>query len=261
MRWKINPQNVNVLDQYEAENKDINVMLDSAEGIKNLERLIEIYKPDIVFIDTFSSFHESDENKAPEMKPIIKKLANIARERNIAIVLVHHSRKRAAKERSLDLTQDDVIGSSIMNRLVGLIIGIEPMNDNEKVLLMKALKSWFTSFNPCKYTLKENIYGGTTLQTDLAPAKMNNSKAALWFYLKQVFASGEWFAINQIIRSEIEGNLTERQVRRILADFVKDERLTKRIIPPYALLRVSSCSLTKPRTSFAGPTSSFAVSS
>ena len=228
MRWKVNPQNVKVLDQYEAENKDINIMLDQPEGIKNLERLIDMYEPDIVFVDTFSSFHESDENKAPEMKPIIKKLASLAREHNIAIVLVHHSRKRAAKERSLDLNQDDVIGSSIMNRLVGLIVGIEPMKDDEKVLLVKTLKSWFSSFTPFTYTLKENMYGGTVVQTDLAPAGVNNSKALTLFYLQTTFAKGEWFAINQIIRSEIGGNITERQLRSILADLVKNGRLRKR---------------------------------
>ena len=161
------------------------------------------------------------------LKPIIKELASLARNYDIAIVLVHHARKRAAKERSLDLNQDDVIGSSIMNRLVGLIIGIEPMKDNEKVLLVRALKSWFSSLTPFTYTLKEDLYGGTVLQTDLAPAGVNNSKALVWLYLQETFAKGEWFSINQIIRSQIEGNVSERQVRRILAELVKEGRLRK----------------------------------
>ena len=229
MKWGINPQNVNVLDQYEAETKDINIMLDNPEGIRNVERLVDIYKPDILFIDTFSSFHESDENKAPDMKPIIKKLATIARQNNMAVVPVHHSRKRAAKERALSLNQDDVIGSSILNRLVGLIIGIEPMKDNEKVLLVSPLKSWFSSFMPFTYTLKEGLYGGTTVQTDLAPAGVNNSKNAVWFYLSTTFNKGEWFSTSQIILSEISGcSVADWQLRRILADFVKNGRLERR---------------------------------
>ena len=228
MKWAINSQNVKVLDQYEAETKDINVMLDTTGGLKNVERLIDMFKPDILFIDTFSSFHESDENKAPEMKPIIKRLARLAKENNIAIIPVHHSRKRAAKERALSLNQDDVIGSSIMNRLVGLIVGIEPMKDDEKVLLVHHLKSWFTPFTPFTYTLKENIYGGTTLQTDLAPAGVNNSKSAVWYYLIQNFNPGEWFTTSQIILSEIEGTVADRQLRRILADFCKNGRLERR---------------------------------
>ena len=229
MKWAINPQHVSVLDQYEAETKDINIMLDNPEGVRNVERLVDIYKPDILFIDTFSSFHESDENKAPDMKPIIKKLAAIARQNNMAVVPVHHSRKRAAKERTLSLNQDDVIGSSILNRLVGLIIGIEPMKDNEKVLLVSPLKSWFSSFMPFTYTLKEGLYGGTTVQTDLAPAGVNNSKNAVWFYLSTTFNKGEWFSTSQIVLSEIGGcSVADWQLRRILADFVKNGRLERR---------------------------------
>lgn len=228
MKWGIKSQNVKVVDQYEFETKDIPIMLDDKEGFENLVRLVDMFRPDILFIDTFSSFHDRDENKAPEMKPLIKKLAKLARDFNMAVVLVHHSRKRAAKERNLNLNQDDVIGSSIINRLVGLIIGIEPMKDDEKVLLVRSLKSWFSGFLPFTYTLKENLYGGTTMQTDLAPAGVNNSKAAVWFYLSRNFEVGEWFSSSQIILSEIEGNVPEWQLRRILSDFVKTGKLLRR---------------------------------
>lgn len=228
MKWAIRPQNVKVFDQYEAETRGINTMLDRAEGMKNVDRLINMYEPDIVFIDTFSSFHESDENKANEMKPIFKELAGFARGYNIAVVPVHHSRKRAAKERGLQLTQDDVIGSSILNRLVGLIIGIEPMKDNENVLLVQSLKSWFAKFSPFTYTLKQGLYGGTVVETDLAPVGVNNSKANVWLYLLLNFKPSEWFSASQIILSEIEGNVADWQLRRILADFVKIGKLERR---------------------------------
>ena len=228
MKWPINPHNVKVLDQYEAETKDIPIMLDDPEGWQNVLRLVDMYKPDIVFIDTFSSFHEGDENKAVEMKPLIKKMATLARDKNIAVVPVHHSRKRLAKDRSLSLNQDDVIGSSIINRLVGLIIGIEPMKEDEKLLLVRPLKSWFSSFMPFTYTLKEGLYGGTVIQTDLAPTSVNNSKIAVWNYLRTNFTSDEWFAKSQIIASEIEGNESEWQLKRILTEFVKTGKLQKR---------------------------------
>ena len=228
MQWPINPQQVKVIDQYEAEIKNISVMLDDSEGWENILRLVKLHNPDIVFIDTLSSFHEKDENKATDMKPIIKRLSSLARDKNIAVVPVHHSRKRLAKDRALSLNQDDVIGSSIINRLVGLIVGIEPMKDDEKSLLVRPLKSWFSTFMPFTYTLKEGLYGGTIVQTDLAPASVNNSKIAVWNYLRSNFALNEWFTKSQIIPSEIEGHVTEWHLKRILTDFVKTGKLQKR---------------------------------
>ena len=228
MKWPVNPDNIYVVDQYTFETEDLPIMLDDPEGWQNVLRIVDMYKPDIVFIDTFSAFHERDENKATEMKPLIRNLAKLARDNHIAVVMVHHSRKRTAKERTLSLSQDDVIGSSIINRLVGLIVGIEPMKDDEKVLLVRPLKTWFSAFMPFTYTLKESVKGGTVVQTDLAPATVNNSKIYVWNYLVRTFAIGEWFSFSQIALSAIEGNITEWQLRRILTEFVKNEKLNRR---------------------------------
>ena len=62
--WAVNQQNVKIYG-----------MLDAEDGKKNIERILKIHKPDIVFFDTFGSFHNSDENKADEMKPILCWLA------------------------------------------------------------------------------------------------------------------------------------------------------------------------------------------
>ena len=228
MKWKNNPENIHVVDQYTFETKDIPIMLDDAEGWQNVLRIVDMYKPDIIFIDTFSSFHERDENKATEMKPIIRKLAKLARENHIAVVIVHHSRKRTAKERNLSLNQDDVIGSSILNRLVGLIVGIEPMKDDEKTLLVRPLKTWFSAFMPFTYRLTEDIYGHTRMQTDLAPAAVNNSKIYVWNYLQDTFSKGEWFSMGNIVLSEIKCDISERQLRRILTEFIKSGKLQTR---------------------------------
>ena len=228
MKWPINPLNVPVVDQHDCEINDIPIMLDDSEGWMNVLRLVDMYKPDIIFIDTFSSFHECDENKATEMKPIIRKLASLARENHIAVVLIHHSRKRTAKERTLSLNQDDVIGSSILNRLVGLIVGIEPMKDDEKTLLVKPLKTWFSAFMPFTYRLTEDIYGHPRMQTDLAPAAVNNVKIFVWNYLIQTFSKDEWFSLGAIVLSEIEGEVSIHQLKRILSDFVRSGKLEKR---------------------------------
>ena len=227
-KWKINPDNVQVADQYKFESSDMSIMLDDPEGWKNILCVVELCKPDIIFWDSFMSFHEKDENKATEMKPIIKRLNDLSRKYNCAVVLVHHSRKRTAKERSLSLNQDDVIGSSVFNRIVGLIIGIEPMKEDEATLLVRPLKTWFSAFMPFTYRMIEDMNGNTIMQTDLSPANVNNSKIAVWIYLNETFSPGEWFSSSQIILSEINKDITDWQLRRILADFVNKGKLDRR---------------------------------
>ena len=228
LKWPINPDNVLVVDQHSFESNDTSVMLDDTEGFDNIDRLIKMYKPDIVFFDSLVSFHEKDENKAVDMKPIFKKLEKLAKDKNFALVLVQHSRKRTAKERSLSLVQDDVIGSSVFNRLVALIIAIEPMKDDEQTLLVRQLKNWFRGFTPFTYKITEDLYGNTVMQTDLAPAGVSNARIAVWNYLTDTFKKGEWFSPTQIILSEITPAVSIWQLRRILANFVSTGKLDKR---------------------------------
>ena len=227
-KWAVNPDNVLVIDQYRFESAGESVMLDDSEGWLNVLSLVRMCKPDIIFWDSFMSFHEKDENKATEMKPIIKKLNDLARDFNCAVVLVHHSRKRTAKERTLSLNQDDVIGSSVFNRIVGLIVGIEPMKEDEKTLLVRTLKTWFSSFMPFTYRITEDLDGHTIMETDLAPATVNNSRIAVWNYLIATFEIGEWFTIQQIVLTDITPAVTYRQLRSILTEFATKEKLFKR---------------------------------
>lgn len=236
LKWRINPQKVLVVDQHEFEYKNIAINIDEEEGWRNVERLVEMYSPDIVFWDTFSSFHEKDENKANEMKPLVKKIARLASEKNLAAVLVHHSRKRASSERNLSLNQDDVIGSSILNRLVALIIGIEPMKaggleleqEKKNILLVSPLKTWFSPFMPFTYRMTESLYGQPVMETDLAPDLPGNPKTAVWNYLTQVFTRGEWFTTSQIILSEIKCDISSKQLINILQSFLKNNKLVRR---------------------------------
>ena len=228
-KWRINPQKVKVVDQYKFESKNFSVSIDNKEGWKNILRLVEMYKPDIVFFDTLSSFHDKDENKASEMKPILKKLTDLARDFNLAVVVVHHSRKRTARERALSLSQDDVIGSSIFNRLVALIVGIEPLKEDEKTLLVRPLKTWFSAFTPFTYKISEdNSSGRTVIETDLAPASVNNSRITVWTYIEKTFSPDTWFSLQDIDLNEIEGNVSIHQVKRCLAEFLKIKKLEKK---------------------------------
>ena len=173
----------------------------------------------------------ADNDKATEIKPLIRNVANLARDNNFAAVLNHHSRKRLTKERNLALTQDDVIGSSIFNRLAALIIGIEKDEDNiesdGKVLKVRPLKTWFKFFNSFNFTIGEDFWGHSTMTTDLEPKDVNNSRNGIWNYLVDTFKPGEWFSLGDMETTLINPEPSIWQLKRSLADFVKSGKLKK----------------------------------
>lgn len=228
-KWPINPENVKIVDQYTFETANKSTMLDDKNGWNNIKMIIDMINPDIVFFDTFMSFHTQDENKAKEMKPMIKNLSTLAREKHISIVLNHHSRKRTSKERTLLLNQDDVIGSSIFNRIVALIIGIERITDNDEILQVRPLKSWGKAFKTFTFRIAEDLYGHSVIETNLDPDdKGGATRVAVWNYLLDTFPRGQWFSIGEIELGCIDKEVSERLLRKIIAEFFKSGKLQKR---------------------------------
>lgn len=227
-KWPVNPQNVPVVDQYKFEAEGCSIMLDTPEGWQNIKDLIYMRKPDIVFFDSLRSFHNIDDNKNDAFKPIIRNLLKLARELNIAIVLVHHTRKRGSKERMFTLSQDDAIGTSVFNQFVALIVGIEPDSDDNHNLRVKPLKSWGRYFDPFDYKITEDLYGHSMIETKLAPEDKGDSRRAVWNAIQYAFSPGEWFSISEIDLASIEGNISERLLKKIIAEFVKTGQLEKR---------------------------------
>ena len=231
VNWPVNQHNVKIYGMVDAEKKGLSVMLDEPEGKKNIERIIKLHKPDIVFFDTLGSFHNSDENKADAMKPILRWLLTTAEIYNIAVILMHHSRKMLNGERSRELTQDDAIGSYIFNRLVSMIVSIQPDAEDSSLLVVKSVKSWFAKFMPFTYKLTEDTDGHTAMKIDIAPSvvkDIRDTKFELLMLLRDFFEPGQWFKASDIPMHRMDKKITPRQLRRLLAVFVDNKHLRKR---------------------------------
>ena len=72
------------------------VFVERIDHVEALKATIAELKPKVVFIDTLSHVHASDENSASEMKIPMRHLDRIAREMNVAIVYLHHTGKGSA---------------------------------------------------------------------------------------------------------------------------------------------------------------------
>ena len=100
------------------------------------------------------------------MNPVLEFLERLADEYNIAVVLIHHIRKRLSREQVNPLDQDDFIGSNALNRKSGFLFSAEYLYSSKKIIT-RELKSWLKKIKPFTYTLGNGIYGGLVM--DIQP--------------------------------------------------------------------------------------------
>ncbi len=159
---------VEVIDVFNMAQEGISFMLGDKEGHENIEHVAQS-RPDIMFFDSFGTLFKGRENNNDELFEVFRFLMLIAKKYNIAIVVIHHSRKRLASEQNKPLQQDDMIGGNAIARCVHEIVAIE-YNYEHEVNVVRCLKSWREYFKSFTYKIKKNIsYGKSYLVFDLNP--------------------------------------------------------------------------------------------
>lgn len=152
----INPvENVRVVSSHVCANMNIDTMINTAIGRKNIEEAVSEFRPDMVFFDTMISFMADgkDESSQVDMTDCIRGLGSIASRYNTALVIMHHFRKRTSlKNMGEERHMDEVIGTSAFIRLASLVIGIER---KDQVRTVRCLKSWWEEFSPFTFRIEE----------------------------------------------------------------------------------------------------------
>jgi len=238
MRWSVNKENVVIYSSVASAFKGVSFDLGALCGQENFRSVMDIDLPEILIVDTLTAFHYADENKSSEMKAIYEFLLKQAQERDIAVVLSHHTRKRKFGESKLPMSQDEAIGSSVLNRLAAVIVGIQNIagwNDsagldlatgaNQMKNLVKIQKAWFKNPAPFTYGLKEDGFGRTVMEIDLAPKVKNDSRSRVMDYIDQTYTFDEWFKCGDVSDAAA---VPERTVRSYLADMMNRGVLKKR---------------------------------
>jgi hypothetical protein len=73
--------------------------LDQIEDQRRLDRAVERLQPRLLILDHFVRLHRIDENASAEVAPLLARLRELQRRRDLAVLLVHHARKGAAHAR------------------------------------------------------------------------------------------------------------------------------------------------------------------
>ena len=72
------------------------VRLDLAEHCRRLEATLAVHQPRLLVLDPFVRLHRSDENNAQDVAAILATLRELQRRFQVAIAVVHHTRKNVA---------------------------------------------------------------------------------------------------------------------------------------------------------------------
>jgi hypothetical protein len=237
MRWPVKKENVVIYSSLDSAFKGVSFDLGARSGQENIRTALDMDLPEVLIVDTLTAFHSADESKSSEMKPIYEFLLKQARERDIAIVLSHHTRKRRLAEARLPMNQDEAIGSSVFNRLAAVIVGIQNIagwNDtagsdliaaDQMKNLVKIQKAWFKNPAPFVYGVKEDDFGRTVMEIDLAPKVKHDQKSSVMDCIEQTYTFDEWFKCGDIADAT---GVRERTIRNYLADLINRGIVKKR---------------------------------
>ena len=153
---------------------------------ERITNLVKVKHPALVVVDSLGGAHTRGENKIEEVRPLLAYLAQLARDEDVAVVMVHHLRKRSMNE-DLVVTLDRVRGSSGITAFARSIIAIERMRGDNgsmvKVIKTNLCRPPAPLIAKMSYDANENVsridYSPWEAPT---PKKTKRDKAVEWIF-------------------------------------------------------------------------------
>lgn len=103
-----------------------------------LTNMVRDLKPELMVLDSLGGSHTGGENKVEDIKPILEFLALMARDEEIACMVIHHLNK-GHKDESPEVTLYRLRGSTVIPAMCRSILAIEPALD--KKLRLRIVKT------------------------------------------------------------------------------------------------------------------------
>ena len=97
------------------------------EAFAELSDLIAAFKPDVVFLDPLVELHTSDENDNTSLRAVVAQLRALARRHNVAICVLHHTRKGATAPGDPESSR----GAGAIVGAARIVFTVCPMSDEE----------------------------------------------------------------------------------------------------------------------------------
>jgi KaiC/GvpD/RAD55 family RecA-like ATPase len=171
-----------------------------ASNKEYLDNMVRDLKPSLLVLDSLGGSHTRGENKVEDIKPVLEWMALLARNNNVASIVIHHLNK-GHKDESPEVSLYRIRGSTIIPAMCRSIFAIEPTHD--KLLKLRVIKTNIAK-TPEAITVKPMMnhdgdftgfeYGAYTAP----PGKKNRKDIVAEWLMSQLEAHKDGIAVKEI---------------------------------------------------------------
>ena len=115
------------------------VRLDVKDGVKRVTALVLKTESRLIVIDSLRAAHQADENSS-DMSRFLTEIAGAARDNALAVLLVHHLRKRSQFEGE-DVTLDRLRGSTVIGATARVVWALDKPDPVAESVRLRVIKS------------------------------------------------------------------------------------------------------------------------
>lgn len=122
----LEPDKQRIRENFAIHSRDHEMRLDTDEGLKRIEAIIQATKPTVVVFDPLIEFHAENENDAQAMQRVLHGVDILRDTYNFATIITHHSGK--PQTMSTREGPDELRGSSVIFGKADSVMMIKPEN-------------------------------------------------------------------------------------------------------------------------------------
>ena len=110
----------------------------SLENVRNFAEILDLEKPDVVFIDSLTGLIKDSETNIcdPSIRPKVERFFKECEKRNISLYMIHHNGKSDSNSGS-----QKMLGSALFAAIPSAIITLEPIDPKKKSDTRRILKT------------------------------------------------------------------------------------------------------------------------
>lgn len=167
--------------------------IDKKEHLRFLEDRIKARTPELIVIDALTGSHSAKEDNST-MTRILQPIARFAEKYNLAVVIIHHLRKRDAMDISTSISLDELRGSGAIAAVARSVIGLDkPGGSRSKECRLSAIKNNLAlPCEPLGFVWEEEENGGfrlnfTQAEKETQPSTLQEKAIA---HLQEILVDG-----------------------------------------------------------------------